>query len=126
MASITTAEVDKAIADVRVEIQKLKSGALDEDLASVVLQPIPANFKTIISACVFPEPPNITTIMVSRAKEVPASSRRPKDAKPTLKVALLQIWKGINSHKYASPFRKPVLLSVWQYHAACTDPLCFR
>jgi hypothetical protein len=106
------AEVDKAISAVRDEIQKLKSGALDKDLASVVLQPIPANFKAVLSACDFPDPPQITASMVSRAEEVPASSRRSKDNKPTtLKLALLQIWKGINSHKYASPFRKPVSLA---------------
>lgn len=106
MASRLASSVEEAITAVEEEIEKLKSGELDQDLAAVVLRPIPACFKAVLTACDFPDPPNITVAMVAFAMEEKADDADdPKEEDNALKTELLQLWKGINSHKYASPFR---------------------
>ena len=60
-------QLDEAIASVKEEIEELRSGKRDLELAKLALQPVSENFQLVLDGCSFPAPLIISPEILERA-----------------------------------------------------------
>ena len=125
-------ELDEAVAHVRGVVQAVEAGELDATLDAVVQEALPApKFSAVLARCTFPDPPpelEVPSDVLSeaRAREAVALEERifrmrggsaydesldaagRRAQRQRRRAVLMELHKGVNAHKYASIFRKPV------------------